>query len=115
MPTKLLFASRSAGGPGQQREPRQSPVRTVAFLAALTAILLSASTARLDAYAPRDAAPVHALPEATEVKLEPARALVALPGNVDALVGALARKYRVSADATREMVDAAYVEAGRNG
>jgi soluble lytic murein transglycosylase-like protein len=40
---------------------------------------------------------------------------MALPANVDALVAALARKYRVSAVATRDMVHAAYVEAARNG
>jgi soluble lytic murein transglycosylase-like protein len=116
MPTKLLFAFRNAGGPDRQREPRQVSVRTVGFLVALTAILLSASTVRLDAAsAPHESAPAPALPEAGELKLEPARGLAVLPGNVDALVAALARKYRVSADATREMVDAAYVEGGRNG
>jgi len=115
MPTKLLFASRNAGSPDRQGEPGQAPHRTVAFLVALTAILLSASTVRLDASASHAPAPVPLLPEAGELKLEPARGLAAIPGNVDALVVALARKYRVSADATREMVDAAYVEAGRNG
>jgi soluble lytic murein transglycosylase-like protein len=38
-----------------------------------------------------------------------------LPGHVDALVAALARKYRVSAEATKDVVDAAYAEAARNG
>jgi len=117
MPTKLLFAPRRAGRLGRQPEPQSRPARTVAFLAALTAILLSASTARLDASAKRqlEAAPADVvLPEAGELRLAATPRLAGLP-NVDALVSALARKYRVSATATREMVDAAYVEAGRNG
>jgi len=118
MPTKLLFASRRAGRLGRQPDPQSRPVRTVAFLAALTAILLSASTARLDASASRqlEAAPADiVLPGAGELRLAATPPLAGLPGNVDTLVSALARKYRVSATATREMVDAAYVEAGRNG
>jgi soluble lytic murein transglycosylase-like protein len=117
MPTKLLFASRRAGRLGRHTEQQHGPVRTVAFLVALAAILLSASTPRLDASAPETLvpAPAIAVPEAGSLTLGPGRGLGGLPGNVDALVAALARKYRVSADATREMVDAAYVEGGRNG
>ncbi len=123
MPTKLLFASRKllfgsrrADHSSLQSDPELGRARTAAFLALLAAILLSASTDRLVASArPPEVAPV-SLTTRGEVQTPPAvRGLAALPGNVEGLVAALARKYRVSSEATRDMVDAAYVEARRNG
>jgi len=113
MPTKLLFATRRAGGLGRHPDPTKSSVRAFSTLAALAAVLLSASTARLDAAA--RGGPALALPDAIPLLAPPIRGLGPLPANVDALVAAVARKYRVSAEATRDMVDAAYLEAGRNG
>jgi soluble lytic murein transglycosylase-like protein len=117
MPTKLLFAPRRAGRlvrPSEQK--KQKPARTLSVLAALAAVLLSASTARLDASAGNAASvPVASLPEVVSLAVAPTHGFGALPVNVDALVAALARKYRVSSEATREMVGAAYVEGGRNG
>jgi soluble lytic murein transglycosylase-like protein len=118
MTTKLLFASRRAGLLGWHPRPRQAPSRIVPLFAAAAVIFLSASTARLDASAAGSPGPTSlAAPpaEGGESTLAPARAAAVPPGNVDALVAMLARKYRVSQDATRELVDAAYREGGRNG
>jgi soluble lytic murein transglycosylase-like protein len=115
MPTKLLFAPRRAGRLGRSSDQKQKPAHMLSALAALAAVLLSASTARLDASAGPASAPTASLPELVPLATPPSRGFGALPANVDALVAALARKYRVSAEATREMVDAAYVEGGRNG
>lgn len=118
MTTKLLFASRRAGLLGWHPRPHHAPFRRVPLLVALAAILLSASTPRLDASATAtlDSAPI-ALPQVGLAETGPTRtrtqALSA--GSIDALVTMLARKYRVSEDATRELVDAAYSEGGRNG
>jgi soluble lytic murein transglycosylase-like protein len=115
MPTKLLLARR-VGRLGRPTEPRPKPARVVSGLAALAAVLLSASTARLDASAASaGSSALASLPEAIPRAAPPARGFGGLPHNVEALVAALARKYRVSAEATREMVDAAYTEGGRNG
>jgi soluble lytic murein transglycosylase-like protein len=117
MTKKLLFAPRRAGLLGWQPHPRQGPSRAVPLFAAVAAILLSASTVRLDASASRslDPAPTRA-PQVVvgEPPLAPARTAVVPAGNVEALVAALARKYRVSQEATRDLVDAAYREGGRN-
>jgi len=116
MPTKLLLPRRAGRRSRRQPDPKVAQARTAASLAALAAILLSASTDRLVASA---RPPVLEPPDlAVEARLPtpPApRGLAALPANVDALVTALARKYRVSAEATRETVDTAYAEGGRNG
>jgi len=115
MPTKLPLARR-VGRLGRGNEPKSKPARMICGLAALAAVLLSASTARLDASAgSAGASALASLPEVLPLAAPPMRGLAGLPRNVDALVGALARKYRVSAEATRDMVDAAYVEGGRNG
>jgi soluble lytic murein transglycosylase-like protein len=117
MTTKLLFASRPTGLLGWR--PRPTPSRAVSLLAALAALLLSASTAHFAASAtPAPAAmasPVVPTSAAEVAPAVPLRAAVMEPAKVDALVAALARKYRVSQDATRELVDAAYREGGRNG
>jgi soluble lytic murein transglycosylase-like protein len=115
MPTKLLFALRRAG-PVRQADPPPAPARIAPVMAALVAILLTASTDRLAAFARAELTPRPEAPLA-EAILPPTEAprLAARPRHVDALVTALARKYRVSDSATREMVDAAYLEAGRNG
>ncbi len=111
MTTKLLFASRRAGLLGWHPRPHHAPFRRVPLLVALAAILLSASTPRLDASATArlDSAPI-ALPQVGLAETGPTRTRTqALPaGSIDALVTMLARKYRVSEDATRELVDAAY-------
>ncbi len=117
MTTKLLFASRRAGLLGWHPRPRHAPFGRVPLLVALAAILLSASTPRLDAYVTGtlDPAPI-ASTQARLAETGPTPTGAALPaGRVEALVTMLARKYRVSEDATRELVDAAYSEGGRNG
>lgn len=118
MPTKLLFASQRAGQRGRRSDPQPQVTRGAALLAAAAAILVSVPSDRIiGAVVP--IASVPATPPATEAKpaepASPVRHLAGLPSNVDSLVAALAHKYRVSAEATREMVHAAYVEAARNG
>jgi len=118
MPTKMLFASQRAGPLSRRSESRPEPTRTAALLAAAAAILVSVPSDRLiGAVVPVPPVPA-ALPTAEAQPVEPdspVRRLAALPANVDSLVTALARKYRVSAEATRDMVHAAYLEAARNG
>jgi soluble lytic murein transglycosylase-like protein len=108
MTTKLLFATRGGGLLGWQPRLRQGPAGVLPLFAALAAILLFASTARLDASATGS-------PDPAPIAAQAARATAVPRGKVDALVAMLARKYRVSQDATRELVDAAYREGGRNG
>ncbi|HEX8013253.1 MAG TPA: transglycosylase SLT domain-containing protein [Casimicrobiaceae bacterium] len=116
MTTKLLFAFRRTGLLGREPLPRQSSSTVVPLFAALAAVMLSASTVRLDPSASRSLDPVaDPAPVVGEPRAAPARASPARPRNVEALVAALARKYRVSQAATRELVAAAYREAGRNG
>jgi soluble lytic murein transglycosylase-like protein len=118
MTTKLLFASRRAGLLGWHPRPRATRARGMPFLVALAALLLSASTLRLEASATPAQALAGLAPQRAGVgdaTSRPAPASSGSPANVDALIAALARKYRVSQDATRELVDAAYREGGRNG
>src|SRR5258708_36480326 len=118
MTTKLLFAPSRPGLLGWHSRPRQTPTSVLPLFAAFAAIFLSASTPHLDAAASESSKPTPfaaPLVEAGEPTFAPARASAIPRGNVDALVAALARKYRVSQDATRELVDAAYREGGRNG
>ncbi|HTS21183.1 MAG TPA: transglycosylase SLT domain-containing protein [Casimicrobiaceae bacterium] len=115
MPTKLL-----CGWPGlvgrQQSDPKRQAHRVATLVAVLAAILLSASTERLVASAGSTLAVPRVAERAPEQSPVPARSLRPTEaGHVDALVAAVAHRYRVSAEATREMVDTAYVEAGRNG
>jgi len=118
MTTKLLFASFRAGLFGRHPRPQHAPFRLVSLLVTLVAILLSASTARLDASAtgrldPEPSASLDAVPAVAGLASMRTTALPA--GSVEALVTMLARKYRVSQDVTREFVDAAYSEGGSNG
>ena len=117
MTTRPLFASRRTGLLGLQPRPRKPRYRDLALVAA-AAIVLSASILRLDASArrPIDPAPLHTpRAVATGPALVPAVLTVMPPKSRDALVAMLAQKYRVSREATRELVDAAYREGGRNG
>ena len=115
MTTKLLFASRRVGLLGWHPRPRAAPAGGVPLLVALAALLLPASTLRLEAsVAPSWAPTAMAAPRASDATVR-AMPVASEPANVDALIAALARKYRVSQDATRELVDAAYREGGRNG
>jgi len=114
MPTKPLFASRRPGRLGRPTNRVAGRAAIGAFLAAAAAILLGASSERLSALA----GPAPVLTPESELALEalpPPAPTLALPAHADALVNSLARKYRISEAATREMVHAAYVEAGRNG
>jgi len=116
MTTKLLFAPRRAGLLGWHPRPRNELFRKVPLFVAFAAILLSASTVRLDASAARTLNPARALLPQTVMAgpgLAPVSAAAAV--RVEALVTMLARKYRVSQEATRELVEAAYREGGRNG
>ena len=116
MPTKPLFADRRIGRPGRPTNRVAGRAATAAFLAALAASVLYASTERLSALAgpTRTASSESLIPKEAEPP-PPAPAASVLPRNADALITSLARKYRISEAATREMVHAAYVEAGRNG
>lgn len=116
MPTKPLFADRRTGRPGRPANRVAGRAATAAFLAALAAIVLYASTERLSALArpmPTGSSEPLAVREAEPAPPVPAASV--LPRNADALITSLARKYRISEAATREMVHAAYVEAARNG
>jgi len=122
MTTKLLFASRRVGLLGWQPRPRATPAGGPQILIALAVLLLSASTLRLEASATASLSPAVTTAvttveraDAGAVAVRPAPAYSGSPANVDALVAALARKYRVSEDATRDLVDAAYREGERNG
>jgi soluble lytic murein transglycosylase-like protein len=117
MATKLLFASRRAGLLGWHPRPRGTKAGSVPLLVALAALLLSASTLRLEASATPSLAPADMAAQRADVgeaTVPPTPVSSGSPANVDALVAALARKYRVAQDATRELVDAAYREGGRN-
>lgn len=118
MTTKLLFASRRAGSLGWHPRPRATPAGGPQILVALAVLLLSASTLRLEASAtasPHPAVMTIQRADAGAVTVRPEPVYSGSPANVDALVAALARKYRVSEDATRDLVDAAYREGERNG
>jgi soluble lytic murein transglycosylase-like protein len=116
MPTQPLFADRRIGHPGRPTNRVAGRAATAAFLAALAATVLYASTERLSALAgPARPASSEALIAWEAEPPPPAPAASVLPRNADALITSLARKYRISEAATREMVHAAYVEAGRNG
>jgi soluble lytic murein transglycosylase-like protein len=115
MPTKPLFADRYLGRSDRPTNRVAGRAATAAFLAALAAIVLYASTERLSALT-GPAPSASSAPVTPEVESPPpAAAASVLPRNADALISSLARKYRISEAATREMVHAAYVEAGRNG
>lgn len=116
MPTKLLFAERRTGRLGRPTNRVAGRAATATFLAALAAIVFYASTERLSALA----GPAHTGSSESLIAREaeappPAPAAAVLPRNADALIASLARKYRISEAATRDMVQAAYLEAGRNG
>ena len=113
MPTKPLSALRQPGRLGRPTNRLAGRVTTAAFLASLAAVLLYASTERLSALA--GPSPVASLDSITVEPVAPPVASASLPANADALATSLARKYRISEAATREMVHAAYLEAGRNG
>ena len=116
MPTKQSFAARRTRRIDRPSESKHKTRHSLSVLAAFAAVLVSASTARLDASAGNAGSVTAALlPETVPLMAPPTRGFRVVPANVDALVAALARKYRVSAEATRQMVDAAYVEGGRNG
>jgi soluble lytic murein transglycosylase-like protein len=112
MSTKLLLPR--SGTDGQGIQPSQA--RNAALLAALAAVLLSASTDRLAASArPAQVSASASFAAEPDVSFVLPAQRPALHAHIDALVAALARKYRVSTDATKDVVDAAYAEAGRNG
>jgi soluble lytic murein transglycosylase-like protein len=118
MTTKLLFASRRAGSLGWHPRPRARPAGGPQVLVALAVLLLSASTLRLEAAAtasPHPAVMTVEPADAGAVAVRPAPVYSGSPASVDALAAALARKYRVSEDAMRDLVDAAYREGERNG
>jgi len=118
MTTKLLFASRRVGLLGWRPRPRATPAGGPQILIALAVLLLSASTLRLEASAtasPHPAVTTVERADAGAVAVSPAPAYSGSPAKVEALVAALARKYRVSEDATRDLVGAAYREGERNG
>jgi soluble lytic murein transglycosylase-like protein len=116
MPTKPLFADRRTGRPGRPTNRVAGRAATAAFLAALAAIVLYVSTERLSALTrPMPTASNESLVVRQAEPAPPAPGASVLPRNADALITSLARKYRISEAATREMVHAAYVEAARNG
>jgi soluble lytic murein transglycosylase-like protein len=98
--------------PLQTRAGRTLAWRTATLFAPLTVALLVAPTAHL-----RQAAPSR-VPSATEQAAAAHRAQALAPiRTVDfqAIAGVLARRYRVSARATVDLVRTAYHEANRNG
>jgi len=116
MPTKPLFADRYLGRSDRPTNRVAGRAATAVVLAALAAIVAYASTERLSALTgpARTVSPGPLTAREAELP-PPAPAASVLPRNADALITSLARKYRISEAATREMVHSAYVEAGRNG
>jgi soluble lytic murein transglycosylase-like protein len=91
---------------------------TVGALAAVLflALLFGAATAPLDAY-PANAVAASPMPwrEPVSTTAVAGHAASAADPSIDALAGIVARKYRVSEDATREFVRTAYREGARHG
>jgi soluble lytic murein transglycosylase-like protein len=120
MTTELFSDSRRVTDPGASRDLRLVLAIILASLAGLVVVLLSASSGRAGSFGTDAALPValasgHIEPSATEPRM--VTSLVALSGekNIEALTGAIARKYHISSAAMRELVDTAYREARRNG
>ena len=110
--------------PGAARVERSLEIgRIRTFIASLLIVLsvalLSASSARHESSAVDLAQSVPTSPRAQEVPTEAnqLRHLVASAPSqkIEALAGLVARKYRISQDATREFVGTAYREGERNG
>jgi soluble lytic murein transglycosylase-like protein len=117
--TPLLSAVRSAarGEESLQRGPARAIA--VALLAIVSVALLSASAQRRGASTadPRTQA-VAVLPRAQQsaTGTGPAqRVATASSRSIDALADVIARKYRISPEATRDLVGTAYREGERNG
>lgn len=114
MTTKLPVARKGSPPPRPPSTPLQGVAVVVAGIAA--AALLSASALRPVPKMSRDPLPV------AETRTPVTRLARAGPstdrtahGSLDAVAGFVARKYRVSQDATREFVAAAHREAARHG
>lgn len=120
MTARSLFAWRSrAALDGQPRLDRRR-VAMLALLTSLGVVPLPTSTARSEGSVARLPAPP-SVATTTASKAEPdtgetrPRPLTAHGETLNALAAVVARKYRVSEEATRELVAAAYREGGRNG
>ena len=101
--------------------PRSASLRhrltAAATLAAalILVVLLSVGTPALDAGATRIVVALPPAPEASSVATPAPRAVRPVDPRIEALAGIIARKYRVSEEATREFVRTAFHEGARNG
>jgi soluble lytic murein transglycosylase-like protein len=117
MATRLPWiGTRTAAGAGR---PRWQHARGLvpALLAAGLAALLSTSAARNETLAVdgRGTPAAAAASAAAPVAAAPARLVAAAEPDIEAVAGTIARRYRLSEEATRELVGAAYGEGRRIG
>ena len=82
--------------------------------ALIAVLLLSAATTPFDAR-PSQFAAARTTSELSTVATQSGRAVAPADPSIDALAGIIARKYRVSEEATREFVRTAFHEGTRNG
>src|SRR5450631_2734756 len=102
-----------AGATSPPSGPYRATAGALATILLLT-LLLFVVTARLDAR-PAPVAPAPTSDERQHAAKLPAHFVTLADPGIDLLAGIVARKYRVSEDATREFVRTAYREGARHG
>jgi len=118
MARTLPLIGRSAGGRNRRAPWRRDRAVVPALLAIVLAAMVSASAVRNESFASEVAAqaPPTApadIPNRSEDVPRPRAALT--EKDIDAVAGAVARRYRISEEATRELVGTAYGEGRRIG
>ena len=118
--THLLSAVRSAARDEESLHLGPARAIAVALLAIVSVALLSASAQRRGASTADSSTQAVAIlprvqPSATGTGPAQHRFTSAPSQNIDALADAIARKYRISPEATRDLVGTAYREGERNG
>ena len=120
MTPRTLSAVPTVRGPEKLQEFGRTRIITVVLLVTLSAALLTAS-------APRPVPVPHVAPaqpvvvassepeQAAITSPAPVRTSMAISQNIEALAGMVAKKYRISREATREFISTAYREGGRIG
>ena len=119
MTTGSLFAFPGIGDHERVFGFGGSRVSVATLLGLLSLVMLSASSARLDALAAVEPPPAGPRTSAADVAREPRQLrLLGANGsneNIAALAGVIAKRYRISEEATRELVGTAYAEGARIG
>ena len=119
MTPRALSAVPTVRGPEKLQEFGRTRIITVVLLGTLSAALLTASAPRPVPMPHAAANPVviaSVEPEQAAITSRaPLRTSVAISQNIEALAGMVAKKYRISREATREFISTAYREGGRIG